>query len=62
MAKAHIIQIVFVVCHPDDEAIWIGGLLQELSEIPYVRAYVVCLSGRGDKDVPQVAAMLGIKA
>src|SRR6266404_8308049 len=38
--------IVFAVCHPDDEAIWIGGLLHELSEIPYVQAYVICLSGR----------------
>jgi LmbE family N-acetylglucosaminyl deacetylase len=46
MTQARRYRIVFAVCHPDDEAIWVGGLLHELSEIPYVQAYVVCLSGR----------------
>jgi len=45
-SKSRRYRIVFAVCHPDDEAIWVGGLLHELSEIPYIQAYVVCLSGR----------------
>jgi len=38
--------LVFVVCHPDDEAFWVGGLLYELSKFDNVKAYVICLSGR----------------
>jgi LmbE family N-acetylglucosaminyl deacetylase len=52
MTKTRRYKIVFAVCHPDDEAIWVGGLLHELSEIPYVQAYVVCLSGR-DSNSPR---------
>jgi LmbE family N-acetylglucosaminyl deacetylase len=44
--------IVFVVCHPDDEALWTGGLLCELSRLSFVKAYVVCLSGR-DRNSPR---------
>ena len=41
--------IVFVVCHPDDEALWIGGLLCELPRFADVRAHVICLSGRDQR-------------
>jgi len=37
--------LVFVVCHPDDEALWIGGLIHALSGFPFLRVFVVCLSG-----------------
>ena len=46
MTEFRIYRIVFVVCHPDDEAIWVGGLLHELSKFQNIRAYVICLSGR----------------
>jgi LmbE family N-acetylglucosaminyl deacetylase len=46
--------IVFAVCHPDDEALWVGGLLCELSKIPFVRASVICLSGN-DQSSPRMA-------
>lgn len=38
--------IVFVVCHPDDEALWVGGILCELPRFNGIRTYVICLSGR----------------
>jgi LmbE family N-acetylglucosaminyl deacetylase len=38
-------RIVAAVCHPDDEAIWIGGLLHELSKFSFIDFHVVCLSG-----------------
>ncbi len=40
--------ILFVVCHPDDEALWVGGLLHELSRFPEVVVHVICLSGAED--------------
>jgi len=39
------LNIVSVVCHPDDEALWIGGLLCELPKFPFLNVYVICLSG-----------------
>jgi len=45
--------IVFAICHPDDEALWIGGLLCELSRLPFVRSYVICLSGN-DSQSPRM--------
>lgn len=39
-------RIVAAVCHPDDEAIWIGGLLHEFSAFPFIEFHVVCLSGQ----------------
>ena len=42
------INIVFVGCHPDDEAIWCGGLLYELSRFPFVRMHVICVSGKDE--------------
>lgn len=41
-----IFDIVFAVCHPDDEALWIGGLIGELSRLDFLKIHVVCLSGR----------------
>lgn len=38
-------QVVLVVCHPDDEALWIGGLLHALSAFECVNVSVICLSG-----------------
>ncbi|HEY2010091.1 MAG TPA: hypothetical protein VGH23_13955 [Rhizomicrobium sp.] len=46
--------ILFVVCHPDDEVVWAGGLLCELARLPFVRSYVVCLSGY-DTTSPRMA-------
>lgn len=37
--------IVFAVCHPDDEALWVGGLLHELSRFDFLKVHVLCLSG-----------------
>lgn len=41
-------KIVFIIAHPDDEALWIGGLLHSLMNIHDV--YLICLSGAGDPD------------
>ncbi len=46
--------IVFAVCHPDDEALWVGGLLHELSCFEFLNIHVVCLSGR-DLTSPRMA-------
>lgn len=40
-----IFNLIFVVCHPDDEAVWVGGLLSELSRFNFLKIYVICLSG-----------------
>jgi LmbE family N-acetylglucosaminyl deacetylase len=42
------INIVFVVCHPDDEALWVGGLLHGLARFSNIGVYVICLSGQND--------------
>lgn len=47
-------RIVAAVCHPDDEAIWIGGLLHEFSKFSFIDFHVVCLSGNDDAS-PRVA-------
>lgn len=39
------VNVLFVVCHPDDEALWIGGLLHGMSRISGITVHVVCLSG-----------------
>lgn len=46
--------IVFAVCHPDDEALWVGGLLHALSRFDFLKVHVVCLSGR-DTASPRMA-------
>jgi LmbE family N-acetylglucosaminyl deacetylase len=40
------VNLVFVVCHPDDEALWAGGMVHGLSQLSDVDVHVVCLSGR----------------
>ncbi|HVZ22868.1 MAG TPA: hypothetical protein VG871_17465 [Vicinamibacterales bacterium] len=40
------LNLLFIVCHPDDEALWIGGLLCELPQFQRIRTFVICLSGR----------------
>ena len=49
-----IINLVFVVCHPDDEALGIGGTIHGLSQISGIKVHVICLSGR-DENSPRVA-------
>ena len=44
---------VFAICHPDDEALWIGGVLCELSRFEFIKSYVICLSGN-DAQSPRV--------
>jgi LmbE family N-acetylglucosaminyl deacetylase len=46
--------VVFAVCHPDDEALWVGGLIHELSKLPFLRVSVICLSG-ADPSSPREA-------
>jgi LmbE family N-acetylglucosaminyl deacetylase len=40
--------ILLVVCHPDDEALWVGGLIHGLSTFPNVSVHVICLSGQDE--------------
>lgn len=54
MADGKVFRIVAAVCHPDDEAIWIGGLLHEFSKFSFIEFHVVCLSGN-DPTSPRVA-------
>lgn len=46
--------ILVAVCHPDDEVIWIGGLVAALSRYPFLRVLVICLSGN-DPGSPRLA-------
>lgn len=39
-------KILFVVAHPDDESLWIGGTLKFLNERDEVDPYVICVTGR----------------
>lgn len=41
-------RIVVVVCHPDDEALWVGGLINALSKFPRIEVSVICLSGKDE--------------
>ena len=45
--------IFFVVCHPDDESLWVGGLLNLLGEISFLNVFVICLSGK-DTNSPRI--------
>jgi hypothetical protein len=38
--------VVFVTAHPDDESLWVGGLLSFLSKSEGVTPYVICMTGR----------------
>jgi len=53
--------LVFAVCHPDDEALWVGGLLQGLAKSGLARCLVVCLSGR-DPGSPRPAEFEAARA
>ena len=46
-------RIVAVVCHPDDEALWIGGLIHALSKFSRVEVNVICLSGKDENSARQ---------
>ena len=46
MIKAKEYNILFVVCHPDDEAFWVGGMIASFSKFPFIKAHVICLSGK----------------
>jgi LmbE family N-acetylglucosaminyl deacetylase len=52
----HRLRIVFAVCHADDEAIWVGGLLHGLAHLPEVDVTVACLSGAGPRTAEFEAA------
>ena len=52
--------LLFVVCHPDDEAIWIGGLISELSGFDFLKIHVICLSG-GEEKSPRLPEFLKAK-
>ena len=45
------VNLVFVVCHPDDESLWAGGLLHGLSRFDFVRTWVLCVSGEDPESV-----------
>lgn len=51
------VRILFAVCHADDEAIWVGGLLHGLSRVDGVEPLVACLSGAGPRSQEFEAAM-----
>jgi LmbE family N-acetylglucosaminyl deacetylase len=53
VASPRSFNLVFAICHPDDEALWVGGLLCELARLPFIKAYVVCLSGN-DPESPRM--------
>ena len=48
--------VLFAVCHADDEAMWVGGLLHGLARIPEVEPVVACLSGAGPRSTEFAAA------
>ena len=38
--------VVFVVAHPDDESLWVGGLLNFLNETKSAEPHVICMTGK----------------
>ena len=58
-------KIVFVVAHPDDESLWIGGLLNFLVNRNEVDPYVICITGRHDpyrfKEFEEAMNVIGLK-
>ena len=57
-------KILFVVAHPDDESLWVGGLLNFLQKSDGVEPVVVCMTGKSNKerysDFKKVMSLLGI--
>ena len=58
-------KVVFVVAHPDDESLWVGGLLNFLQKCKGVTPYVVCMTGRDHplrfKEFTNAMKVVGIK-
>lgn len=52
--------VLAIVSHPDDEALWIGGTLHALSKFPEIRVSVICLSG-ADVSSPRAEEFLRAK-
>ena len=42
--------IVFVVAHPDDEALWVGGTLNFLNKFDFINVNLICMTGGLDED------------
>ena len=40
--------ILFVTAHPDDESLWVGGLLNFLKKSKGVDPFVICMTGKND--------------
>ena len=40
--------VVFVTAHPDDESLWVGGIINFLNKIKGVTPYVICMTGKDD--------------
>lgn len=47
-------KILIVVSHPDDEALWVGGLLHSLEGLALATIHVICLSGAQDSSPRKV--------
>jgi len=43
-----IMNILFVTAHPDDESLWIGGLLNSFNKINNVNINLICITGKND--------------
>ena len=38
-------KVVIVTAHPDDESLWVGGILSSLSEMPNIDINLICITG-----------------
>ena len=58
-------KILFIVAHPDDESLWVGGTLNFLSKISNIEPYVLCLTGRNhperSTEIKNALSVAGIK-
>ena len=37
--------VLFVVAHPDDESLWVGGILNSLNKMPSINVHLICITG-----------------